>query len=112
MAGEDLSSKAADLVRKALTLGVGAVFLTEESLRGLVSEFKLPKELIAGILDSANKSKNEFFQKLSQDIMERVKDKIDPKALLQELLEKNEIEITAKVRLTPKSPKPDASEMT
>ena len=100
---EDLQSKAADLVRKALTLGVGAVFLTEESLRGLVSEFKLPKELITGILESANRSKSEFLQKLSQDFVERVKDKMDPQALIEELLSKNEVEVTARFRLVPKT---------
>jgi hypothetical protein len=99
---DDLKEKAADLVRKVLTVGVGAAFLTEESLRGLVSEFKLPKELLGGILESANKSKNEFFQNLSRDVLNRVTEHVDPKELINEILEKNELEFRIKVRFKPK----------
>ena len=49
-----------DLMKKMLTVGVGTLFLTEESLRGLVSEIKLPKELLGGVLESANKTRKEF----------------------------------------------------
>lgn len=89
---EDLQSKAAELIKKVLTVGVGAVFLTEESVRALVSEFKLPKELLTGILDSAAKTKNEFLQKLSNDLLDRVAHQMDPKAVLEELLDKHELE--------------------
>jgi hypothetical protein len=99
---EDLKDKAADLVKKVLTVGVGAAFLTEESLRNLVSEFKLPKELIAGLLENANKSKNEFFQNLSKDVINRVTERVDPKALVQEILDTNDIEFRVKVSFKPK----------
>jgi hypothetical protein len=100
---EDLQSKAGDFVRKVLTVGVGTVFLTEEALRGLVSEVKLPKELLTGLIDSASRTKNEFFGKLSEEIMQKVVSKIDPKELVQELLERNEIELNVKVQFKPKS---------
>lgn len=96
------ASKAADLVKKVLTAGVGAAFLTEESLRSLVSELKLPKELIANLLSTANATKSEFFARLSQELSDRVGSKIDPSKLLQELLEKNEIELNVKVRFKPR----------
>lgn len=99
---DDLKDKAADLVRKVLTVGVGAAFLTEESLRGLVSEFKLPKELLGGILESANKTKNEFFQSLSKDVLNRVTENVDPRELLREIMAENEIEFRVKVRFKPK----------
>lgn len=101
---DDLQSKAADLVKKALTVGVGAIFLTEESLRGLVSEFKLPKELLTGILDSANKAKNDFLQNLSRDVLGRIQDRLDARALIEELLHKNELDVNIKVRLKPRGP--------
>jgi hypothetical protein len=88
-----------------LTVGVGAAFMTEESIRGLVSEFKLPKELLGGILESANKTKNEFFQNLSRDVLNRVTENVDPRELLTEILEKNEIELRVKVRFKPKPTK-------
>ena len=104
---DDLQSKAADLVKKVLTVGVGAIFLTEESVRGLVSEFKLPKELLQGVLEGANRTKNEFLKSLEQDIMARIKDKLDPQAIVEEILKKNEIELTIKVNFKPKSNQAD-----
>jgi hypothetical protein len=101
--GDDLQSKAGEFVRKVLTVGVGTVFLTEEALRGLVSEVKLPKELLTGLIDSAGRTKNEFFGKLSEEIMQKVVSKIDPSALVQELLERNEIELNVKVNVRPKA---------
>ncbi len=99
---EDLQSKATDFVKKILTVGVGTIFLTEESLRNLVSEFKLPKELLAGILDSAAKTKNEFLQKLSSDVLSQVAQKFDPAALAQEILKSNDIEMNIRLSFKPK----------
>ncbi len=102
---DDLQSKAAELVKKVLTVGVGAVFMTEESIRSMVSEFKLPKELLAGILDSAIKTKNEFFQKLSSDVLERVTHTVDPKALVEEILSKHDLDFHVRLSFKPKSQK-------
>jgi len=103
MAGDDnLQGKATDFVKKVLTVGMGTLFLTEESLRGMVSEFKLPKELLAGILESANKTRKEFLGNLSQDLMSRVSEKMDARALIDEILEKNEIEVNMKISFKPK----------
>mgnify|MGYP001558087647 CR=1 FL=1 len=93
---------AADLVKKVLTVGIGAVFLTEESVRSLISEFKLPKEILTGVLESAAKTKNEFFTKLSSDILEKISDQVDPQALIEELIAKNEIELSVKIRFNSK----------
>ncbi|MBI2712417.1 MAG: hypothetical protein HYX41_06125 [Bdellovibrio sp.] len=99
---DDFQSKAAEVAKKVLTVGVGALFLTEESLRGLISEFKLPKELISAVLDSANKTKGEFFKTLSHEMMETIAGKVDAKALLQSVLENNEFEFHVKMSLKPK----------
>lgn len=99
---EDLQSKAADLVRKVLTVGVGTIFLTEESLRNLISEFKLPKELLGNVLESASKTKNDFFARLSQDILAQFKDKVKVEDLMQDFFAKNEIDFSVKVRVSPR----------
>jgi hypothetical protein len=98
-------SKGSDFMKKILTVGVGTIFLTEESLRNLVKEFKLPKEFLAGALESAGKTKREFLQSLSSDVMSRVSEKMDPRELLQEVLSKNEIDLQIKVRFSPRDKK-------
>jgi hypothetical protein len=100
---DDIKSTAAEMMKKVLTVGVGALFLTEESLRGLIGDFKVPKELLGGILESAAKSKDEFLKNLSKDVMSRVSDKIDPRALLDEFFARNEIDLHVKVSFKPKS---------
>jgi hypothetical protein len=102
MAGDDLKSKSADLMKKVLTVGVGAVFLTEESLRAMVSEWKLPKEMIGAILEGAGKTKNEFMQSLSQDVFSKIVEKVDPLALVTEFLTRNEVEFHVRVSVKPK----------
>jgi len=98
---DDIQSKATDMMKKILTVGVGAFFLTEESLRGLISDIKLPKEILAGILESANKTKTEFLRNLSQEVLTQILEKINPADLAQEILNKNEIEIKFKLKFKP-----------
>ena len=100
---DDLQSKAGEFVKKALTIGMGAVFMTEEGIKNLVSEFKLPKELLGGILENATKARAEFFQSMSQDLVAKVVERVDPKQLVQEILDNNEVELTIKVNFKKKS---------
>ena len=108
---EDLESgaggRASSFMKKALTVGVGALFLTEEGVRSLMGDVKLPKELLGGILESANKTKTEFLQNLSRDVRERVIEKIDPLALVQEFLNRNEVEFTVRVNVKSKKKSPE-----
>lgn len=100
---DDLQSKATEMVKKILTVGVGAIFLTEESLRSMVSEFKLPKEFLTGLLESAGKTKSEFLSKLSSDVLDRIMTRVDAQALVQEILSKNEIELQLKLSFKAKN---------
>lgn len=99
---DDLKSQATELAKKILTVGVGTLFLTEESLRGLISEFKLPKEMITGILESASKTKNEFLRSMASEVMSKVSNHMDPKALVEEILAKNDLEFNIKLSFKPK----------
>jgi hypothetical protein len=102
MAVEDLQTKAAEMMKKVLTVGVGALFLTEEGLRGLVTDFKLPKELLSAILESANKMRGDFLKNLSSDLMSQLMAHVDVSKLVKEILAQNEIELKVHINLTPK----------
>ncbi len=97
-----VGSRAGDLLKKAITVGIGAAFLTEESIRATVSELKLPKELVTNLLAQANTTRSEFLGKFSHEIIEKIQSKIDPVALVNEILQKNDIEFTIKMKVTPK----------
>lgn len=89
-------------MKRALTVGVGALFLTEESLKALISEFKLPKELLKPVLDSAGKTKDEFLRVLSEEVMSRVAEKVDPIGFVQEFLSRNDVELNVRISVKPK----------
>lgn len=101
---EGMGTRAGDLLKKALTVGIGAAFLTEESLRAIVGDLKLPKELISNLLSQANQTKSEFLNKISSEVIEKITAQMKPAELLQEILRKNEIEFQVKLKVTPKSP--------
>lgn len=100
--GAGLGAKAGDILKKAITVGLGAAFLTEESIRSLVGELKLPKELVTNLLQQANSTRSEFLGKFSQEVLERLQSRIDPVALVTEVLRKNDIELTVKIKVNPK----------
>jgi len=99
---DDLQSKAMDLMKKALAVGIGGLFLTEENLRNLVSEFKLPKELLSGLLESAHKTKKEFLENFSKELLSRLAGKLNPEEFLHEFFQKNEIDLRVRIRFSPK----------
>ncbi|MGE0614899.1 MAG: hypothetical protein AB7P04_04610 [Bacteriovoracia bacterium] len=103
MAVDDLQSKAAEMIKKVLTVGVGTIFLTEERLRTLVSEFKLPKELMEGLLESASKTRERFFTGLTQEFLAKVSEKTDVRELIDEFVSRYELDLNIKVNFRPRS---------
>lgn len=64
---DGLKGQMADVMKKVLMTGVGTIFLTEEAVRGIIGDLKLPKELMGGLLENATKTKQEFLQMLAKE---------------------------------------------
>src|SRR5260370_35074722 len=62
-----LSGLVPDLVRRAVLTGVGALFMTEEGLRNLVGEMKLPKDALAFLLAQADRTRSEAVRGVPQE---------------------------------------------
>lgn len=58
----------ADVVRKTVLTGMGALFLTEEGARKLAREWKLPKELSGFLVQQAHGAKDEVLRVVGQEI--------------------------------------------
>lgn len=101
MADEN-SSKVFDFAKKVIAVGVGTAFLTEEALRTLVAEFKLPKEIIGGLLENAKTARKEFIQSFAQEMMTKLSDKTDPVTLVSEFLKRNEVSFEIKLNVKEK----------
>ena len=88
--------------KKLMTAGVGTFFLTEDALKSLVSEIKLPKELVGGLLEGAKSVRKEFMQNFIQEVMGRVSEKVDPATVIAEFLKNNEVTFEVKIKVKDK----------
>jgi hypothetical protein len=89
--------------KKLMTAGVGTFFLTEEALKTLVSEFKLPKEIVGGILDGAKGVRKEFMQNVVAEMMGKIQDKVDPTVMVADFFRKNEVTLEVKIKVKEKT---------
>jgi coenzyme Q-binding protein COQ10 len=89
--------------KKIMTVGVGTFFLTDESLKSMISEFKLPKEMMATILEGAKNVRQEFMQNVVHEVMGKVGEKMDPAAVLAEFMKKNEVTFEIKIKVKDKT---------
>ncbi len=96
--------KVADLVRKIMTAGLGAAFMTEEAIRSQLSEVKLPKDVINTILQGANKSKEELVQRVGNETM-RLISKIDIVKEVAKFAENHKFKINAEIEILKKEKK-------
>jgi len=82
--GDPARGPIVELMRKVAFAGLGALFMTEEGIRSLAGQLKLPKEALGFVLSQA----------------ERTKDEVGRADFLQ-LLSGMRVEVTAHVRLVP-----------
>ena len=99
-----------DFVRRIAWAGLGAVFMSEDGIRRLASQLKLPKEALGSLLAQAEKTKDEVGRVVSEEVRkllqsERLRDE------LLKLVSQLTIEVKAEVRLVPKHPKDASSPM-
>jgi hypothetical protein len=89
-----------EFVRKVAVAGMGALFMTEEGIRSLAGQLKLPKEVLGYILGQAEKTKDEVGRVVSEELRgflqsEKLRDE------LIKLVSGMTIEVKAQIRLVP-----------
>lgn len=100
----DLKSQISDMVKKVVLTGVGSIFLTEETIRNYLTDFKLPKELWAGLLENANKSKQEFMNSFAKEAA-NVLSHVDFAAEARKFFDGHRMKITVEVSFDAKEKK-------
>jgi hypothetical protein len=88
----------ADVVRKAVLTGVGALFLTEEGARKVAREWKLPKDLATYLVSQASGARDEVLRIVAQELRRL----LDSETFRREILKSIEnmtVEIHAEMRL-------------
>ncbi len=88
----------ADVVRKAVLTGGGALFLTEEGARKVAREWKLPKDLATYLVSQASGARDEVLRVVGQELRRL----LDSETFRREILKSIEnmtVEIHAEMRL-------------
>ncbi|NMO19716.1 hypothetical protein HPC49_35260 [Pyxidicoccus fallax] len=94
-----------EFVRRMAVAGLGALFMTEEGIRNLAGQLKLPKEALGFILGQAEKTKDEITRVVSDELRRFLQsEKLRDEFL--KLMSGMTVEIKAQIRLVP----PDKAE--
>ncbi|MDH3521618.1 MAG: hypothetical protein OEM49_14290 [Myxococcales bacterium] len=87
-------------MRRALTLGLSGLFVTEEAFRRALGE-TLPKDWIDFMVEQSRRTRAEVVDRLGAEVG-RALQNTDLAAVLAQLLEGRSIEINAEIRLHPR----------
>ena len=101
--GEQRDPKVTEVLKKILTTGIGAAFMTEEHIRGYVTDLKLPKDVVQFLLQGATKSKEELMNKVGNEVIKIVQ-KIDIVKEASRFVEEHKFRVTAEIDVIKKNP--------
>ena len=90
-----------DLAKRALTTGIGAVFMSEETLRSQLSELKLPKEAMGYVVSQADKTKRELVEVIARETRAFLS-RLEVEAMIGRMLTGTTIEINTRIKIMPK----------
>jgi hypothetical protein len=95
-----LSGLVPDIVRRAVLTGVGALFMTEEGIRNLVGDMKLPKDALGFLLSQADKTRTEVARVVTQEVR-RFLESETLRREIWKLLTGVTLEVNASIQLKP-----------
>lgn len=84
-----------------ISAGIGAAFMTEESIRSYLAEVRLPKDVMNLLLQSASKSKEELLDRVGNEVV-RIISKIDFVDEASRFVEEHKFRISAEVEVIKK----------
>ena len=90
-----------EAIKRVVSIGVGAAFMTEDAIKSFLSEFQLPKDIVSGIQKNARSAKADFLEMIREELSKKF-EKVDGRKFLDELLEKYDVEVKATFSFKPK----------
>jgi hypothetical protein len=89
------------ILKKVLTTGVSAAFMTEESVRSLLKDVPLPKDIVGSLVENAKNTKTEFISGVKNELKSYL-DKIDLTREIDKIVDKYDFEVKATISLKKK----------
>lgn len=90
-----------DIIKKVVSVGVGAAFMTEESVKKILEDLPLPKDIITGLVQNAKGAKEDFTSGIREEIRNYLS-KVDASKIATDILDRYDVEVEAKFRFTKK----------
>lgn len=100
----DKERKLSDLLKKVVDTGLNAASLTEDTVKNIVQELPEAKDMMNGLLHNAKQTKDVFVKSVKSEVASYL-EKVDVSGEIDRVLEKYDIEVNAKIKLTPKAKK-------
>lgn len=94
----NLSTKAADAVRKLFVSGISTVFMTEDGIRNAVGDLRLPKEAIQFLLNQTDNGRREVMRLLSEELKDFLRE-LDLTSELRKALVGLTLEVSASIKI-------------
>ncbi|HYI00907.1 hypothetical protein [Hyalangium sp.] len=98
-----------DFVRKVAVAGLGAIFMTEEGIRNLAGQLKLPKEMLGFVLSQAEKTKDEVGRVLAEELRRFLQSEKLREEFVK-LMSGMTLDVRAQIRLVPADEEKKAGE--
>ncbi len=83
-----------DIIKRVVSVGVGAAFMTEESVRNILGDLPLPKDIVTGLVQNAKGAKEDFTQAL-RDEFKKYLSHLDTEHIIDYLAENYDVEVNA-----------------
>ena len=90
-----------EMLRRVVSVGLGAAFMTEESVRSALGGINLPKDVLHSILTGANRSKEDFLNKIGNETI-KLMSKIDFVKEASRFVEEHKFKIQAEIEVVKK----------
>src|SRR5512139_3669009 len=91
-----------EIVRKTFYAGLGALFTTEEGIRRIATEMKLPKDVANYLISQAGSSKDELFRIIGRELRGFL-ETVNLSGELTKILTAISFEIKTEIRFIPNS---------
>lgn len=90
-----------EVLKRVMSVGLGAAFMTEESVRSALGGMNLPKDVLTSILQGATRSKEEMLNKVGNEVIKLVS-KIDFVKEASRFVEEHKFRINAEIEVVRK----------
>ena len=90
-----------DIIKKVVSVGVGAAFMTEESVKKILDDLPLPKDIITGLVQNAKGAKEDFTSGIREELRTYLS-KVDASKITTDILDRYDVEVEAKFKFKKK----------